>query len=416
MKRNLAVATGLAAALVLSACGSGGSSEEGGGEVTMWYSPIAEDIEREYWDGMIKDFMAEHPDVDVSVEIVPWEARTERMQTAFVGNTEPDVTYVLPADVYTYGSQGAFADVSDVIAEDTDDFLPNALDALTYDGTPYGVPTLMGMSSTIYVKQVWDAIGVKPDDYPTTFDEVREFAPRLKEAGYYVTQYDAAPTMTLNGSFYPLLWSSGGRVLNEDATEATINSPAGLEALEFVKWLVDNEYTPKAALTADLPVETSPIAQGKVAMLFSRSVASLTLYGLTDDQLYVGAPTANTESTSYGNVGGYALSADSADNEAAKEWIQFITSPENLEEFLPPRNQLSPRMSVTGLYEDGSNNARLQQWLDRGIVEPAHQAATEIMDVIKPHIQAALLGKTEPQAALDAAAKEIDGALARAGG
>src|SRR5699024_7010961 len=160
-----------------------------------------------------------------------------------------------------------------------------------------------------------------------------------------------------------------------------------LEALDFVKWLVDNDYTPRDALTTDMPVETSPIARDEVAMLFARSVASLTQYGLTEEQLVVGPPIENTEAISYGNVGGYALFAEAADNAAAKEWIRFITSPEFLEEFLPDRDQLSPRASVTDLYPEGSPNAELVQYMDRGIVGPQVQGASEIMDVIKPHLQ-----------------------------
>lgn len=424
MRKSALLSTGLAATLLLAACGSGddagGGDGAGGnsgalsGEVTMWYPPIAGDVEREFWDAKIEEFAEMHPDVEVSVEIVPWDGRSERLQTGIAGNTAPDVTYVLPSDVYSYGSQGVFADVSDVISEDADDFLPNALEAMTIDGALYAVPTLVGMSTTIYVRDVWDAIGIEEADYPTTFDEVRELAPRLKEEGYYITQYDAAPTMTLNGSFYPLLWASGGRVIDENG-EVVLNSPEALEALEFVKWLVDNDYTPHDALTTDMPVETSPIAREEVAMLFARSVASLTQYGLTEEQLVVGPPIANEESISYGNVGGYALFADSADNEAAQEWIRFITTPEFLEEFLPERDQLSPRQSVGDLYPEDSPNAALTEYMDRGIVGPQVPGASEIMNVIKPHLQAALLGEAEPQAALDAAAAEVEGVIARNG-
>ncbi|MDQ0614485.1 multiple sugar transport system substrate-binding protein [Microbacterium sp. W4I4] len=422
MKKKTLVAAGAVMLLGLTACSAGGTDAKNGGaggeglsgEVTMWYPPIAGDVEREFWDAKIADFTKLHPDVDVTVEIVPWDGRAERLQTGIAGKTTPDVTYVLPADVYSYGSKGIFADVSDVVADDKDDFLPNALETMSVDGALYAVPTLVGMSTTIYVSDVWDAIGVAEEDYPTTFEEVREYAPLLKEKGYYVTQYDAAPSMTLNGSFYPLLWASGGRVLDEDG-EVAVNSPEAVEALDFVSWLVDNDYTPRDALTTDLPVETSPIAQGKVAMLFARSVASLVTFGLTEDQLVVGAPIANEESLSYGNVGGYALFEAAADNAAAKEWIRFITSPEFLKDFLPERNQLSPRLSVSDLYPEGSVNAELVQYLDRGIVDPKAPGGTEIMNVLKPAIQSVLLGQQDAQKAMDAAAEQIDGILARSG-
>ncbi|MDO5535290.1 MAG: sugar ABC transporter substrate-binding protein [Propionibacteriaceae bacterium] len=432
MKNNVVLALVAATSLALAACtgpaqppapGNPGASPDTTaaqpapadltGSVTMWYPPIGGDIERAYWDGMIEKFNAEYPNVDVNVEIIPWDSRGERLQTAIAGRQTPDVTYALPADIFSWSANGLLTEVDDVIAEDRDKFLPNAIDTMSTDGKLYGVPILVGLTSTVHVKPVWDDMGVAEADYPKTWDEVREWAPKLKEKGYYVTQYDAAPTMTLNGSFYPLLWSAGGTVLNEEGTEATLNGPEGLKALEFAKWLVDNEYTPKDALTQALPVETSPIAAKKVAMLFARSTASLVQHGLSMDELVIARPLADAKPASYGNVAGYVVFKSAEHPEAAKAWIDFISDPEELREFLPERKQHSARSDITDLFPEGSPDAVLAQYLDDGVTEPRSPKATEIMNLIKPHVQSALLGQTEPQAALDAAAQDIDAALAR---
>ena len=39
---------------------------------------------------------------------------------------------------------------------------------------------------------------------------------------------------TLNASFYPYLWQSGGSIFNEEGTALTIDSEAGKEALQFL--------------------------------------------------------------------------------------------------------------------------------------------------------------------------------------
>ncbi|OYN92378.1 ABC transporter substrate-binding protein [Parenemella sanctibonifatiensis] len=417
----LTLAGGAAGGLALTACGGGSASEIPApssdpdtlsGSVTVWFPPIGGDIERPYWDEQINKFNGIYPNVEVAVEIIPWDSRGERMSTAIKGKTTPDITYALPADIYNWGAGGILVPLDEVVA-DKDKYLPNGLETMSYDGTLYGAPTVMGMTTTLHVKPVWDAVGVSPEDYPTTFDEVKEIAPKLKEQGYYITQYEAAPTMTLNGSFYPLLWSAGGTVLNEDGTAAALNGPEGLRALEFAKWLVDGDHTPKDALTQQLPVETSPIAQKKVAMLFSRSTASLLLNGLTLEELVVAEPLADKRAAGYGNVGAWVIFKESQNKDAAAAWINFQNQPDNLREFLPPRNQQSPRTDVTDLYEEGTPEAALEPMMDLGVTEPKSPKATEIMGIIKPEVQAALLGQKEPQAALDAAAAQIDAALAK---
>lgn len=419
MKRKLLPTLMLAIAMAVTACSSSGGGEapappekpeEVKGSISMWYPPIGGDIERQYWDDTIAKFKEEYPNIDVEVEIIPWDRRNERLQTAIAGEATPDVTYALPGDVYSWAADGVIADMSEAV-EDKDKYLPNAIEAMTVDDKLYAAPALVGVLPTVHVKPVWDAMGVEPEDYPETWDEVKEWAPKLKEKGFYITQYNGHPTQTLNGSYYQLLWANGGRVLSEDLSSVEVNNPAGVEALEFAKWLVDNEYTPKDAITQDMPVETSPIAQQKVAMLFSRSIESLTQNGLDAKDLVIKKPLANKESISYGNVAGWVIFENSENKDAATIWINWLNSPENMKEFLPPRNQQSARTDVTDLYEEGSPEAEVAKILEHGVIEPASPKAGQIMDILKPHLQAALLGQKEPQAALDEAAAEIEEAL-----
>lgn len=208
-------------------------------------------------------------------------------------------------------------------------------------------------------------------------------------------------------------WQAGGEILNEKGDQAAFNSDAGVKALEFAKWLVDNGHTPKDAITTELKAETSPLAQGKVAMTFSRSLASLEQSGLSTVSLLVGPPLKDAAQASFGTVGGYARFKTSKHPQVADAWIKWITSADHLKEYLPARNFYSPRRSVTGLYESGTPVAEVEAYLDQMNVGLIHPQSREIMDLIKPHLQSALLGKKEPRAALDAAAKEVNGLLAR---
>jgi multiple sugar transport system substrate-binding protein len=73
----------------------------------------------------------------------------------------------------------------------------------------------------------------------------------------------------------------------------------------------------------------------------------------------------------------------------------------------------APRDSGAGLFADDPEIAEGEKYLDVVRAGVIHPKARELMDLIKPHLQAALLGKTAPEAALAAAEKEVNALLAR---
>lgn len=415
--RIAALALAGALAMATSACGSKGNEAvpsdptEVSGKVTMWIYPIGGDLENTWWKPKVEEFKKKFSKVDVEVVVQPWANRDEQLTTAIAGNKGPDVVYLIPDQVSQYADTGVLADVTDVVAKDRDDFRPNALQAMTHEDKLYGVPLLMSVTTTMVNKEVMAAAGVTA--IPETWDQVLEAAPKLKAKGLYVTAYQADPTATLNLSWYPLLWQAGGEVLTPDGKKAAFNSEAGVKALEFVKKLVDGGYVPKDQLTTLPPIETSAFAQGKVGLTISMASSELALYKLSRDKYEVGPPLKETKQVGYGTVGGLAVLDSAKDAAAAKAWVQFVTSTPVMKDFDKTRNYFPPRKSVGALYADDPLSGGEEKYLDDmrpGVISPQGRA---LMDLIKPHLQAALLGKVEPKEALDAAAAEVDALLAR---
>jgi multiple sugar transport system substrate-binding protein len=417
IRRATAVLSAALLAMVMAGCGSGGGDalpsdpSQVAGKVTMWIYPIGADLENTWWKPKIAEFKKVYPKVDVDVVVQPWAKRDEQLTTAIAGNKGPDVVYLIPDQVPQYADSGALADVSDVISADRSDFRPNALTAMTYQGKTYGVPLLMSVTTTMVDKKVMQASGVTA--IPQTWDELLAAAARFKAKGYYATYYKGDPTQTLNQTFYPLLWQAGGEVLSPDGKKAAFNSPAGVKALEFVKKLVDNGYTPKDALTAAQPNETSPLAQGKVGLTISTASADLAPLKLPRTDFEVGAPLKDTTSVGYGTVGGLSVLAAAQNAAAAKAWVKWVTSAAQMGPFDKSRKYFAPRKSVGSLYASDPLSGAEERYLDSmrpGVISPQGRA---LMDLIKPHVQAALLGKVPPKQALDAAAAEVDALLAR---
>lgn len=412
------VVAGLLAATV-AACGSGGDAtvpsdpSKVSGTVTMWIYPINEKIENTWWKSKVRAFEKKYSKVDVTVVVQPWANRDEQLTTAIAGGKGPDVVYLIPDQVPQYANTGALADMSDVIAKGSGDFRKNALAAMTYQDTLYGVPVLMSVTTTVANKKVLAKAGI--DAPPATWDEALADGAKLKKKGLYLTDYVATPDATLNQTFYPLLWQAGGDVLSPDGKRAAFNSPAGVKALTFVKTLVDKGYVPKDSLTVTPKPDQSVLCTDRAAMGFTSSTAELTICpGYRASDWTVAAPLKETKSVSYGTVGGLSVLSGSKNAAAAKAWVRWVSSPAQLKSFDLDHGYSSPRTSQGSLQSDQPLVGDSEKYLGimkTGVTNAA--APRQLMDVIKPHLQAALLGKVSVKRALSDAEKDANKQLAR---
>lgn len=418
-KTTALVAAGALALSALAACGSGGDAKvpsdpsKVSGTVTMWIYPINQNIENTWWKSKVAAFKKKYSKVDVKVVVQPWANRDEQLTTAIAGGKGPDVVYLIPDQVPQYANTGALADVSDVVAKDKADFRSNALDAMSYQDKLYGVPMLMSVTTTLANKTLLKKAGIAAP--PTTWDEALADGAKLKAKGLYLTDYVASPDATLNQTFYPFLWQAGGDVLSKDGKKAAFNSPAGVKALTFVKTLVDKGYVPKDSLTVTPKPDQSVLCTDKAAMGFASATAELTIcpgYKATDWQ--AAPPLKETTSVDYGTVGGLSVLSGSKNAAAAKAWVQWISSPTQLKAFDVDHGYSSPRSSQGNLLADQPLVGDTEKYLGdmkTGVTNAA--APRQLMDVIKPHLQAALLGKVSVKQALADAEKDANEQLAR---
>jgi multiple sugar transport system substrate-binding protein len=421
MRLRPILAAALAGTLAVGAAGCGGSGGAAvptdpsrvSGTVTMWVYPINQSIENTWWAPKVKEFQKKYSKVKIKVVVQPWANRDEQLTTAIAGGSGPDVVYLIPDQIPQYAATGALADVSDVISADRSNFRPNALNAMTYQKTLYGVPLLMSVTTTLGNKKVMRAAGIS--DVPKTWDEFLTDAAKLKKAGYYATEYAGDPTQTLNQTWYPLLWEAGGQVLSDDGKKAAFNSDDGVKAVDFVKELIDKGYAPKDELTTAKTGDDSLACQGKVAFALFAAAAQLTACSNQKVSDWVsGPPLADKTSTTYGTVGGLSLLAGSKNQAAAKAWIQWLTGSAQMKAFDTDHVYSSPRTDVGELFKGQPVTGDQERYLDKvrtGVTNA--KAPRQLMDLIKPHLQAALLGRTPPKQALDDAAKDVDDALAR---
>ncbi|MFE9660844.1 extracellular solute-binding protein [Streptomyces sp. NPDC005955] len=402
------VSTALATAL-LTACG-GGSGGSGDKSVTMWTYPVIFDEAKNkaYWDGLVKEFEKANSGVSVKVETFPWANRDTALATAIASGKGPDVVYLVPDQLPKYAKSIVPADAY-MPADATSDYTDFALTSVTVDGKALGTPVLTSANPLICDKRVFEAIGESA--YPQTWADLEGLAPKPKEKGYYATSYSGDTQQTLNMTFYPLLWQAGGDVFTEDGKKTAFNEDAGVKALTYLKGLVDGGHTDKDLVTTTPKLEQTPVAKGKVACTWQNVAADVEPFW-GKENIVVRPPLKDAESVGYGTVGALSM-LKGANEEVAGDWISFVAEAKNAAGLEKESGYFPARKSGGDLYPGDALQKAVGDTLPTMTAGPLHDKSREVMGVLAPEIQAALLGKKSPRDALDAAAKAADAMLAR---
>ena len=404
VKKFIGAVAGLAAVGLVAGCSAGGGDAASGDQhVTVWLYPVIADeaAHKEFWDQTIADFEAENEGITVDYEIFPWANRDESLQTAIAANKGPDLVYLIPDQIPKYGK--SLAAVDNYVTDQVGDLRENASKAVTVDGAMLGSPLIMNSKPLVCNAAAFEAVG-EAGNYPETWDDLMALAPTFQAAGYDVTNYWGSVDATLNESFYPLLWQAGGSVFSEDGSSVAFDSPEGIEALQFAVDLAEGGYIEKDLLTTIPAFEQTNTAKGKIACTWQQGPADVAgFWG--EENVVVLPPLKQAEAVAFGTVGSLSVLKTAENLDAAGQWAAFATSPAVSTEYAKAAGWFSPYESESGLYADDPVLSALEDTLQYTTAGEVNEKSREVMGVLAPEIQAALIGEKTPEQALkDAAA------------
>lgn len=397
------VAAGIAAATLLAGCSSGGGNAASGEqEITVWLYPVIADeaVHKDFWDTTIAAFEKDNGDVTVKYEIFPWANRDESLQTAIAAGKGPDLVYLVPDQLAAY--QKSILPLNDLLSEERQgDLLPNVKTSVTIDGDILGAPVLTSAQPLICNAAAFEAAGVT--EYPETWDDIIEMAPKFTEKGMYALNYPASAENTLNLTYYPLLWQAGGEVFTKDG-DVGFDTKAGENALTFITDLAESGALDPEALTTNVPLEQTAIAQGKVACTWNNGVTEVAPFW-GEENVKVLAPLTDEETVAYGTVGTLSVLKGSKAPEAAAAFAEYATSADVIEPYLTAAGYFSALSTTEPLYADDPLLGEVEKYVPDTTVGELNASSRALMGVLAPEIQAALLGQKSPADALkDAAA------------
>jgi multiple sugar transport system substrate-binding protein len=325
-----------------TAVGSATSSASGSatsGSIVWSASPLTGTGANDARTVLINAFEKQYPNIHVTLVSAPTDTDTNRATLATEisgGSSTPDVfmgDVIWPAQ---FGAHQLAVPLSDYLpASYWSKFAPGLVTGASYQGKVYGSPLFEDQGFLYYRK---DLLAKAHMSVPTTWEQLETDAVTLvhdNDVKYgFVWEGDSYEGLTCD--FMEYLADAGGAATNSSFTTATLNSPASVKAITFMRSLITSGATPAAVTTFQEPQAMDTFGDGNAAFLrnwdYAYSAATTPSSGkLTASQVGVAPlPTfAGQAYPGYSNIGGWNLyiNPHSAHIAADLTFIQWMSSP-----------------------------------------------------------------------------------------
>ena len=348
MKRKLLAAT-LTTAMVLSlaACGGGsssssdaaasGSGASGSGElqVNIWDNNQLEGLQK------IADEWTEESGVKVKINVVDWDNYWTLLEAGASGGQMPDVFWMHSNTAQMYMENDLLLNLDDYIANDDaidlSNYYEGVVDLYNRDdnGSQYALPKDHDTIALLYNKAIFDKYGV---EYPTddwTWENVRDAAAKISEAGKADGVYGYAINTSNNqDGWYNIIYDYGGQVITDDHKGTTIGSDEAKAGMEMLRQIL--EVAAPQTVVAETGTD-SLFNSGLAAMITQGSWMINTFYKAEhhDDYAWAMLPYADVNGNGTCDKGerysaynglGWAAAANTANPDAAYSLISYFCS------------------------------------------------------------------------------------------
>ena len=249
IKKKLTVlSSALAISLLLTACSgsdSEGSSSASGDTEVKFMHLWPEGSSKQHYDvvnEIIADYEAENEGVKIDLEVLSNEQYKDKLRVLSTSGDLPDVGMTWAAGfLEPYVGGDMFAPLDDILEEDLSDaFVPGTAEAYAIDGTTYGLPLELNISTLFYNKVMFEEQGL---EVPTTYEELLEVSDKFNEEGIQPIALGNKDAWTGSLWYMYLADRIGGAETLNKAIDRTgsFEDPALVEAAAKVQELVDRD-------------------------------------------------------------------------------------------------------------------------------------------------------------------------------
>ncbi len=405
--------------LALQSCGARPPARQ----LEVWTLQLSPKFDA-YMKGLVDQWEARNPDVDVRWTDIPWGAVEQKLLAAVFARTAPDVVNLNPKFAAKLASRGGLLDLDQHVSpEERERYLEGAWQSSTGPMGTFGIPWYITSRVTLVNGELLDAAGYRQP--PARWQDLPAFAKAVKNAtGHHALFVSVVPedSAEILESFVQM-----GVQLLDGQKQAAFNTPAGRRAFSFWTDLYRRGLLPREVVSQGHRRAIELYQSGDVALL-STSAAALnsirTNAPAVAARTRVAPPLTGPDGSANVAVMNLVVPEQSDQPEEAVDFALFLTNPANQYNFAKASGTLpSVDEAMVALKQDvrqdrkglkPGDKAAAQalsaqevslRALERGrVLVPADPEIKQLQAVIYNHLQRAMLGQLSPEEAVEAAA------------
>jgi len=225
----------------------------------------------------IEQFESQHPDVKISQTIVSWTQSRDQLMLAIGAGVAPDITMGSGDWNAALISMGVFESLDNFVPEGfMNQFVDPAIEQVTVGEHIYGIPQEGCVWGCFYRKDLFEKAGLDPDHFPSTWDELLDYAIKLTEReGGKTKQWGLGFAAGANEALYywlPFVWQAGGEVYKQEngGQKSTLLSPEVVKGTQFYYDLIYKyKVVPKTIPGEDWEAIMNGFIDGRFGMMFN---------------------------------------------------------------------------------------------------------------------------------------------------
>jgi multiple sugar transport system substrate-binding protein len=356
---------------------------------------------------VVDNFNKENPNANAKLLELPESADEQRrlqVQRLEARSSQCDVLGMDVIWTAEYAAQGWLLDVSDSIERNKDQFIESTLETARYEDKYWAIPFNTNAGFVYYRTD-------QADEAPASWEDMLSAA---KEQDGFIFQGARYEGLTVN--FLELLYSAGGNVVNEDASQATADTQEVKDVLEFMRKAVDDGAVPKAVTTYMEEESRRAFEAGRATYMRNWPYAyALGKESPVADKFDVTTFPEYDGNAGAGVLGGYnlAISAFSENPEGALAFAEFATS---ADQQVPQVTEASLPAVVSEVYDRAEVKealpfaAELRKAVEQARPRPVSPVYPQISEAIYTNVYSVLQGDKSP----DQAASDMNGDIQKA--
>jgi multiple sugar transport system substrate-binding protein len=420
---RLAACLAGAVIIALAGCGTGSGGGSGAsGPIQIWEGYT--DVQGKAFAHLVAQYQKQTGQ-KIQTLYVNSDNTLQKVLTAVRGGSPPDIAYLYGSWAPNVAQIPQVVDLTKVVQRpgvNWDDFWVGERAVATVNGKVIGVPALVDNLAVVYNKQLFAQAGLTPPGPDWTWSEFTADAKKLTDASkkQFGTAYVTPGSEDTVWHWEALLWEAGGQILNAGNTKAAFDSAAGLASLNTLRQMAVTDKSmyldPSDQTYANL------FNSGKIGMLvtgpWDLSGFSNIKYGVQVMPSFPG--TSGGHQTISGPDNWVLFNNGSARVSAAEKFVLWLTAPAQDKYWALATGDLPIRASEghsasfvgqlnkaqPGMAAFTANLANVKQ------ARPQLTSYPKISQILGTMVVSVLLGKSEPKAALSAAAQQVNQVLA----